>query len=840
MIVKQARRNLMASKLRLALTSLAIVLGVGFVAGAFVLGDTLNRAFDNVFAAANEGVSVQVRGVATVSDLDREPVPASVLDDVRRVDGVAAAEGSLFGQAQIIGKDGEPAGISGPPALGFGWVDNEDINPLSIREGQPPRAPGDVVIDAKTADDEGFVVGDRVTIISALGPAEYTVTGIVVFGDDGELAGATLAAFAPATAQRIFKSEGVYETIEVAAEPGVADADLARRVGGVLPDGYEAITGEQATEDASEQFKQFIDIFRNALLVFAGVALFVGAFIILNAFQITIAQRRRQIGLLRAVGASSGQVVASVLLEALIIGVAASVVGLLFGIGVAWLLQALFNALGASLPETGFVVNTRTIVVSLAVGIIVTMVAAAGPAVRASSVPPLAALRDVTVTGRHRLRLAVSVLLTVLGIALVLQGTLGDLDTGPRFTALGVGAMLLFIGAAMLTRYVARPLAAVIGVPIAFIGRTPGRLGRGNAMRNPGRTAQTASALTIGVALVAAVTIFAASLSETFIGTLDNRVKADVIVLSSSQTPFSSAAADALRGEPRLSTSTAWRTGQFKDAADDVQDLQGVDPTAIGRMYDPGVIEGDMDDLLQTDTIAVYEDYAKDNDLQVGDTVSALFAKTGRRPLRVVAVFEDNSFGQFFVSLNQFQRDFTTQEDIVLLARGAEGVSPEEAKAAVEERLQAFPNLDVRTKAEYRDWIAGQIDQFLRLFYVLLAMAVVIAIFGIILTLALSVFERTREIGLLRAVGMSRKGARQMIRWEAVIVALIGAVVGLALGVFLGVVAVEAVPDLKALAIPWVSLVIFLVLAGLFGVLAAILPARRAARLNVLEAIQSE
>lgn len=841
MIRKQALRNLLSSKLRLFLTSLSVVLGVSFVVGAFVLGDTISRAFDDVFATANEGIAVQVRGVKTVSDADRQPVPATALPRIRQVDGVASAEGTVFGTAQIIGSDGKAAGVAGPPALGFSWTDQAAINPLEIVAGEPPRQPDDVVIDKTTADNEDFRVGDRIRIITAAGSNLYRLTGIVTFGEQNNLAGATLAAFTRQTAQRVLDSRGRFATIDVTAAPGVTDAALAARVQAVLPSGYEAVTGQAAAEEASDQFKQFVDIFRNFLLAFAAIALFVGSFIIFNAFKITVAQRTRQLGLLRAVGASSGQVVRTVLLEALLIGLAASVIGIAFGIAFAALLRAGFNAVGAALPPTSLQIEPRSIVAGFVVGTLVTLAAAIVPAWRASRVPPIAAMREVAVHGSTRARLITGSVLALGGIALVLLGTLaGAGGLAQRFTLIGVGAVLLFIGAAMLTQYVARPLAGGIGWPMARVGGLAGRLGQQNAMRNPSRTAQTAAALTIGVALVTGVTVFAASLSETFIGTLDNRVRADLVILSSSQQPFSTAAANELVGAPGIAGVTAWRTGEFRDPSGDTQTLTAARPDELPAVYDPGVVAGSMEALGRPGTIAVQEDYADSNDLEVGSRFPVLFARTGRTPLRVAAIFSDQSFGQFFISLSEYERNYTTQQDQVVLARAQEGVPPETIKQEAERRLADFPNLDVRTKEEYKDFVAGQINQFLRLFYVLLAMAVVIAIFGIVLTLALSVFERTREIGLLRAVGLSRRSVRAMVRWEAVIVSLIGAIVGLALGVFLGVVSVLSIPDFTALAIPWGSMIVFLVIAAFFGVLAAILPARRAARLDVLEAIKSE
>ena len=508
------------------------------------------------------------------------------------MDGVRTAEGSVFGTAQIIGKDGKPAGLQGPPALGFNWSNDADLNPLRIIAGAPPRAPDDVVIDKTTADDEHFAIGDRVRIITAAGSDDYRLVGIVAFGEENNLAGATLAAFTTATAQRVLDSEARFATVGVTADPGVSEAALARRIQTVLPAGYEAITGDTASKEASDQFKQFVDIFRNFLLGFAAIALFVGSFIIFNAFKITVAQRTRQLGLLRAVGASGSQVVRSVLLEACFIGLVASIIGIIFGIAFAAILRAGFNAVGASLPSTSLQIEPRTIIVGLVVGLVVTFVAALVPAWKASRVPPIAAMRDIEVPGAPRARLVVSIVLTALGVALVLLGMLAPLSgLAQRFGLIGLGAVLLFVGAAMLTQYVARPLARVIGAPMARTGLA-GRLGQENAMRNPSRTAQTAAALTIGVALVTGVTVFAASLSETFLGTLDKRVRADLVILSSNQQPFSPAAAAELKGTPQLAGVTAWRDGEFKDANGNTQALSAIDPAQLDEMYDPGVTSG--------------------------------------------------------------------------------------------------------------------------------------------------------------------------------------------------------------------------------------------------------
>ena len=839
MIWRLANRNLRASPLRLVLISLAVILGVGFVAGAFVLGDTISSSLDGVFAQVDQGVAVQVQGVASVTASERQPVPESLLPRVAAVEGVASAAGKVGGTATIVGADGKAAGVAGPPTLGFGWVDNPALNVLQLVAGRPPTGPDDVVIDTRTAAAQRFVLGQRVRVVTPIGSNEYTLVGLVRFGTTDNLLGATLAGFSLATAQRIFHLEGQFTTIDVSGNQGVLDSVLAQRVQAVLPAGYEAITGSTASQQSSDQFNSIVGILRDVLLVFAGISLFVGAFIIFNSFSITIAQRKRQVGLLRAIGASSGSVVREVVLEALIIGIAASVIGVGLGILVALGLEDLFNSFGFNLPKAPLQVEPRSIIVALALGIGVTLVAAVRPAIRASRIPPIAALREIPTENERSLRRRViALVVTGLGVALILVALFGG--QGNPYVVLGLGALLLFIGAALLTEQIARPLARIIGAPFVLVGGVSGRLGRANAMRNPARPAQTATALTIGVALVAAASIFAASLYATFADALDSRLLADVVVVASNSQPFTSAAAEPLERLPEITAVTAWRTGDFRDVHRDVQTVSGVPPQTVLSVYNPGLVRGSFAALAAPGTIAVQKGYATANHLAVGDTMSGFFAKTGTQPLRVVAIFSDTTFGQFFISLGDFTRDFTTQQDAIVLARAQAGVSPTQARDAVAAALVNYPNLKAYTKSGYKNVVNSEVNQLLYLVYLLLGLAVIIAVFGIVNTLALSIFERTREIGLLRAVGMSRRSTRAMIRWEAVIVALIGGVVGLILGVFFGIVVVERVSLLTTLSVPWTSLVIFLALAGVAGVIAAIFPARRAARLNVLDAIQAD
>jgi putative ABC transport system permease protein len=838
-IWRLARRNLRSSPLRLVLISLAVILGVGFVAGAFVLGDTISHSIDGVFQQADAGVAVQVQPITSSSALEQQTVPASLLPTIEAVNGVASAAGTAGGIATIIGANGKAAGVSGAQTLGSGWVSDPALTALRLVSGRAPTGPDDVVVDTRTAAKEHFAVGQHIRVITQAVSDTYTLVGLVRFGTTDNLLGTTLAAFSMPTAQQNFNLVGQYNTIDVSGKQGVLDSVLAQRVQAVLPAGYKAITGSTAIQQSSDQFNSVVGILRDILLVFAGISLFVGAFIIFNSFSITIAQRTRQVGLLRALGASSGSVVREVILEALIIGLAASIIGVGFGILVALGLESLFRSFGFNLPPAPLQVEPRSVIVALAVGIGVTVIACLRPAIRASRIPPIAALREVSLERGHGLRrVVVALSVTALGVALVLVGLFGG--KGNPYVLLGAGALLLFIGAALLTEQIARPLARIIGAPFVLIGGVSGRLGRANVMRNPARAAQTATALTIGVALVAAASIFAASLSATYVGEVDSQFLADVAVLTTNSQPFSAAAILPLEHLPELTDVTAWRDDDFRDVHNDVQGVTGVPPKTIGSVFNPDMIHGSFADLAAPDSIAVQSGYAKDNHLVVGDTMSAFFQKSGTRHLRVVAIFSQATYGQFFISLAEFAKNSTIQQDSLILARASPGVSPTQARDAVTAALVDFPTLTAYTKAGYTNMVSSQVNQLLYLVYLMLGLAVIIAVFGIVNTLALSIFERTREIGMLRAIGMSRRATRAMIRWEAIIIALIGGIVGLVLGVFLGIVIVERVSLLTTLSVPWTSLVIFLVLAGVAGVIAAIFPARRAARLEVLKAIQAE
>jgi putative ABC transport system permease protein len=847
-MLKATLKGLAAHKLRMSLTALAIVLGVGFVAGTFVLTDTINKTFNDLFNQVTKGVDVAVRTNATFSSEGnqvRAPMPASVLDQVKAVNGVAAAEGSVSGYAQFIGKNGKPVTTGGAPTLGVSLSSVPQLQAGStIREGQRPSGPDQVAVDAATAKKQGFKVGDRVKILFQGPPREFTIAAILGFGQADNLAGATLAGFDLPTAQQVLNRQGVYDEIDVVAAPGVAPETLRDRVHAAIGPSYQVLTGKQLAEDTSKTVGQFTKFINYALLAFAFVALFVGSFIIVNTFSIILAQRTRELALLRCLGATRQQVLRSVLLEALVVGLLASVVGVGFGLLVAVGIKGLFKTLGADLPSTALVVAPRTIVVALMVGLVVTLLASLLPAVKATRVPPVAALQEEAhaAPARHSWRrVAVGTVVTVAGVALLLAGLFSS--TGNRLLNIGSGAVVIFLGVGFLSPLVARPLARVLGWPFAHWAREPGRLARENAMRSPRRTASTAAALMIGLALVSFVTIFAASLKSSSSKILDEAVTADYILSgpSNSGVGFSPQVVQRIRQQPEIESATGIRFGVFKLDGKTAQ-LQGVDPASFTKTVRTDTTAGSLADLTSGE-IAVRKDTAKSHHWRVGDTVTMDFPVGGSQRERIAAIYEDNHLnGQYLLTLDDYQRHYTDQLDQIGLVKAKPSVSPDASRAAVERVTNDFPVVQVKDQAEFKREQANQINQVLVLFYGLLALAVIIAFIGIINTLALSVLERVRELGLLRAVGMTRAQLRRMIRWEAVIVAVLGAVLGLVVGTFFGWTMVRALrgQGITEFTLPVGSLIGFVIAAALAGILAAIFPGRRAAKIDMLRAITTE
>ena len=842
---RAAIRSLLGRKVRLILTGLAVVLGVGFMAGTFVLTDTMTRAFNDLVETGTSSIDVLVRSsnafTAQTSSLEeREPMPESVLDDVAGVPGVAEAVGDVLGYAQIVDPTtGKVIGTFGPPTAASGW---NDLNGFTLKPGgSPPQGPDQVVIDAATAEAHDIQVGDQVDILFEGPPGEFEVVGIAGYGEGDSLFGATWALFDLPTAQRVLGREGRLDSVSVVAEEGVPGVELQRRIAEVLPEGAEAVTAATVTAEAQDQISTGLGFLRTAFLVFAFVALFVGAFIIFNTFAIIVAQRTRELALFRALGASGRQVMMSVMVEALAIGLVSSVLGVLLGIGIAILLKGALNATGFEIPASGTVILARTFIVSIVVGTVVTVIAALVPARRAARVSPIEALREAQDRpGRSlRFRIVSGAVVLALGVVPLLYGLFGTPANGLQLVGLGVA--LTFVGIAMLTPLIARPVAAGIGLPIRHTG-VPGKLGRENSMRNPRRTAATASALMIGLGLVVFVAVFGASAKASTTAILERTLKADFILTSPTFAGFSTSAAEDMRGVAGVETVSQIRQAEAKIEGGTAF-ITGLDPGTFPVVSEAGVVQGALADLANPNSVAVFEDTAKDNGWSVGDSIAVEFPATGVVNLTIVSVFTENGLiGDWAVSLDTFDVNVAQQLDVFVLIKAEDGADVAAVGSDLEEALAPYPNIEVQDQAGFREKYATFLNQVLNLVTALLLFAVIIALFGVMNTLYLSIYERTRELGLLRAVGLTRRQTRSMVRWEAVIVSVMGALFGVVIGIAFGWALQQALePEgFSELGIPGGQLAIYVIFAAVLGVFFAIFPARRAARLNVLEAISYE
>jgi len=835
---KVTLKGLLAHKLRLALTALAIVLGVTFISGTFVLTDTLQNTFTVLFGNIYAKVDYQVRGAAqlgTGADATRNPLPESVLATVRGVPGVQAAEGEVTGFAQFVARDGKAISTGGAPTLAVAFDPDSQISPLHLVAGGPPTAPDDVVMDAGTAQKYGFGVGQTVRILSAAGPPRtFTITGITEFGTANNLAGATLAAFTLPTAQALAQVPGKLDAINVVAAPGADKAAVQRAIARVLPPGAEVVTGQTIADENTSSINQALSFFSTALLVFAFISLFVGAFTIYNTFSIIVGQRTRELALLRIVGASRRQVFGSVLAEAAITGLVSSVIGLGLGVLAALGLQALLRGFGVTLPPGSLVFEPRTVLVGLAVGVGVTVVSAIGPARGAVRIPPVAALddRQSRASAPLRRRLIWGTIVALAGAVLLGLGL-----AKPAIQLVGIGAAALFIGVATLSPAIARPLSSVIGRPLPRLLGVAGKLGRENSMRSPRRTAQTAAALMVGLALVSAMAVFGASLSKSATSSADQAISADLIVTATGSGQLSTSVPTTVSAVPGVIATSAFYGGRFEFGST-LTSLIGVSTdhladTVILRMTAGSPAALDHGELLIDSTTATSKH------LSVGDTVPARFTRTGQTTLRIGGIYRANALiGSYLVSAAFFLAHYSPRPPDGLLLRTTGAA----ANSAVTKALASYPNLQVQTRAQFEQAQVSSVNQLLGLVYALLGLAVIIALIGIVNTLMLSVFERTREIGLLRAVGMRRRQVRAMVRSEAVILAIFGAIVGIVIGTAMGLALVASLRQqgITETTVPVTSLLIFLLLSALLGLVAASWPARRAARLDVLAAIAAE
>jgi putative ABC transport system permease protein len=855
-----ALKSLAGRKFRTVLTALAIVLGVAMISGTYVLTDTIDKAFSSIFDDSYAGTDVVVSGKAADISVfgdtpEAPPVDASLLGEIRALDSVDLAMGGVYDElnAKIIGEDGKAINTQGAPSLGFG-IDTSPtysvFNPLNLLEGRWPQGAGEVVIDAGVADREDFALGQTIQISTLQPKQDFEVVGIAQYGDVKSLGTATFAIFDIVTAQTLFEREGQFDAISVAGKDGVTPQQLIDEIQPLLPAYAQVRTGTEEAQESKDEISEFTSFIRYFLLAFAGIALFVGSFVIFNTLSITVAQRTREFATLRTLGASRRQVLRSVLLEAFVVGLLASIVGLFLGLGLAKGLEALFRALNLDLPLAGTVFATRTVVVSLIVGTVITVLAGLFPAIRATRVPPIAAVREGAELPKGRLhRFTPYIAILLIAMALLLLGRAmfaDDLGTADRLLSIAGGVLLLFVGVAMISSKLVRPLAAVVGLPARWLGGAAGGLARRNSIRNPGRTAATAAALMIGVALVAFVATLANGMKASNRKAIEDQITANFIITSQDgYTPFVAAAGDAATEAPSAEAVTHVRS-EVAEIAGHGGYLTGIDPAQITEGYAFDWTEGSDDTLAQLgkNGMIVDENFAEDHDLAVGQQVIVRTGESTSMQAEIKGIYKPPPFypllGSASITIDAFDELIERPRNQYTFVNVAGGPN-EASRTELEEATAGFPDAKVQTRAEWVEKEDREFDQFLTMLYVLLALSVIISLFGMVNTLVLSVFERTRELGMLRAVGMTRRQTRRMIRHESVITALIGAALGLPLGIFLAVLVTRALSEFDVrFEVPTGQLVFLVVLAVIVGLLAAITPARRAARLNPLEALHYE
>jgi putative ABC transport system permease protein len=855
-VIKVALRGLAGRKLRASLTAFAIVLGVAMVSGTFVLTDTMNGAFDSIISQSYKNADVVVSG-KTAFDTDTNgnavqppSFPDTLLAKIKALPDVNAAAGSLTDdKTKLVGRDGKLVGGHGAPNLAFSVDPRSDqrFNPLVLTSGRWPSGAKELAIDSGTAGNKHYKVGDTIGIQTRGPVQQFRVVGVVKL-PGVSIGGATMSVFDIPTAQMLFHREGRLDVIRVQAKSGVPTPKLLSEVRAVLPPTVQArdVAAQEKRDKKTVNFTSFIQYF---LLAFAGIALFVGSFVIANTLSITIAQRVREFATLRTLGATRRQILRAVVIEALVVGVLGSVTGLFLGLGLAKGLNALFKVLGFDLPTAATVFKERTVIVSLLVGIVITLLASLRPALRATRVPPIAAVREGATLPRGRFAHftpILSLITLVLGVLLLGYGVLAHgLSTPNRLASLGFGIVLLFFGVSANASRLVRPLAAVLGWPATRIGGAAGVLARDNTMRNTKRTASTASALMIGLALVTFVAILGQGIRSSFESAVDDLLRSDYALTSTDTfTPLSVSAERALAKAPDVTTISGVRAGSARIFGS-TDNLTGVAPNmaqVINLRWKQGTTS--VPAQLGTDGAFVDHKYAKKHHLTIGSPIKIETPSRGTFTVHVKGIFKlpngGSPFGPVTISNANFDAHYPDPENEMVFVKVRGGVTDTNT-ATLERQVKGFADAKVQTGPQFKKNFEKPLNKILILLYVLLLLSVIVSLFGIVNTLVLTVFERTREIGMLRAVGMTRRQTRSMIRHESVVTSLIGGALGMVVGVFLALLVTHALSSEGIVfAVPWLTLLGFVIATVLVGILAAILPARRAAGLNVLEALQYE
>ncbi|MET9109983.1 ABC transporter permease [Streptomyces zhihengii] len=854
-VLKSSLRNFFAHKGRMALSAVAVLLSVALVSGTLVFTDTMNTTFDKLFATSSADVTVSPEDTE-VDDMPAngrpESLPAALVDEVAAVDGVKSAEGAVVSlSVTVVDSENKNMGsTTGAPTIASNWTTN-DLKSMKITSGHAPRGPTEVMVDADTADKHGLKLGDELRTIAVTGDLTARVSGIAAFTVTNP--GAAVVYFDTATAQReLLGKEGVFTQVLVAADAGVGDDELKRNIAAALAQPYQLQTAKEAADAGREEVGSFLDVMKYAMLGFAGIAFLVGIFLIVNTFSMLVAQRTREIGLMRAIGSSRRQVNRSVLIEALLLGLVGSVAGVGAGVGLAVGLMEMMSAVGMNLSTDDLTVKWTTPVVGLVLGVFVTVLAAYVPARRAGKVSPMAALRDSGMPADGKagwIRGGIGLVLTAAGAAALFAATRAD-EAGEGSMYLGLGVVLSLIGfvvvGPLLAGVVVRALSAVVLRAFGPVGRMAER----NALRNPRRTGATGAALMIGLALVACLSVVGSSMVASATEELDKSVGADFIVQSTTMGPIVPQAQRALERTPGLDHVTEYKGVDAKitapDGVTEDEQLVAADPTYAEDLRRE-TVAGELAAAYGKDAMSVGDGYAERHGVKVGDTIEVAFAGGRTAGLKVAAITSDDvsiDKGAMYMNITTAARYIPADrmpQNMIMFAKAADG-QEKEAYTALKKSLADYPQYSVQNQTDFKQDLKDQIGQLLNIVYGLLALAIIVAVLGVVNTLALSVVERTREIGLMRAIGLSRRQLRRMIRLESVVIALFGALLGLGLGMGWGTSAQKllALEGLGVLDIPWPTILTVFVGSAFVGLFAALVPAFRAGRMNVLNAIATD